>query len=111
MFKIEAKDSSKEPLRYEHFQTDQNVYIQKIMNRIKSSWVGNIREIVDKEIKKGTVAWFNVGEISREAYEQTKCRKYFKRVKLMMEDNLLSLCQKSFANFCNYVKSYIPERV
>jgi|JI61114C2RNA_FD_contig_31_3934081_length_1034_multi_4_in_0_out_0_1 hypothetical protein len=29
----------------------------------------------------------------------------------MMEDSLLTLCQKSFSNFCRYIKGFIPDRV
>jgi hypothetical protein len=28
-----------------------------------------------------------------------------------MEDSLLTLCQKSFRNFCQYIKSFIPDKV
>lgn len=83
-----------------------------MMNRIKTGWAGNIRELVEKELNKENISssWFTVNQ-SLEQYEQSKFRRYFKRIKLMMEDSLLTLSQKSFGNFCRYIKGFIPDRV
>lgn len=117
LFKIDLSTGSsktrdtKEPLRFEHFQTDQNIYIQKMMNRIKTGWAGNIRDLIEKELKKAQPGSWNSLDQNLEQYEQSKFKRYFKRIKLMMEDSLLTLSQKSFSNFCRYVKSFIPEKV
>lgn len=111
MSKVPSVRENKEPLRYEHFQADQNIYIQKTLNRIKTTWIGNIRDIVDREVIKTNVHWFNFDETSRDNYEHSKTKKYFKRVSLIMEDAVRILCQRSFKNFFNYINSFIPEKV
>jgi hypothetical protein len=57
LFKVtkERKDS----LRFEQYQTEHNSYIQRSINRLKNNWITSIRDIVENNLKKGQVSWFN----------------------------------------------------
>lgn len=52
-----------------------------------------------------------MNEKSCEVYAQSKTKKYFHQVKLIMENTLLGLSQKSFRNYSDYINSFMPSSV
>ena len=108
LFKI--VEGKRDPLRLEQFQTEQNSFIQKTVNRLKNNWVNNIKEIVEANIKKGQVPWFDPS-CSPQQYYQSKTFKYFKVVKYIMETTLRDLSTCSFTKFTKHFCSFVPKAV
>lgn len=108
LFKI--VEGKRDPLRLEQFQTEQNSFIQKTVNKLKNNWVNNIKEIIETHIKKGQVPWYDPS-CPPQQYFQSKTSKYFKVVKYLMETTLRDLSKNSFTNFTRYFCSFVPERV
>ena len=75
----------KEPARFEQFQTEQISYLQRSINRLRSSWVNSVRDIIEASLKKGQSNWMTTNPEPL-SYSDSKLQKYFKIVKFMMED-------------------------
>lgn len=108
LFKI--VEGRREPLRLEQFQTEQNSFIQKTVNRLKNNWVVSIKDIIEGQIKKGQVPWFDPS-CSPSDYPNSKTAKYFRVVKYMMETTLRDLSVASFTKFAQHFCSFVPTAV
>jgi len=52
--------------------------------------------------------WFNMKETSKVTYDFGKLKRFLTMVRLIMQDTLLSLVQKSYYNFYDFIISFIP---
>ena len=100
----------KESVRFEQYQTEHNTYIQRTINRLRNTWVSNIKEIIETSFKKNPVPWFNFG-IDPASYNGSKMQRYFKVVKYVMETSLREMSMNSLNKFYNHIVSFIPDRV
>jgi len=63
-------------------------YLQRSINRLRSTWITALREIIEGSLKKGQTSWLTTTPDPL-TYQNSKLKRYFKIVKYMMEDTIL----------------------
>ena len=100
----------KDPARFEQFQTEQMSFLQRSVNKLRNTWITSIRDIAEQSLRKGQGNWLTMNP-EPASYHTSKLRRYFRVIKLLMEDAIRETAHNSFGRLFNFVTGYIPEKV
>jgi dynein heavy chain, axonemal len=101
----------KRPLRLQVFKQIQKSAITQIGKKLETEWVMTIKDTLEKSLNGVGKGSFNLNVASKEIYEYLKLKKYMTVVKLLMQDTLYSLVNKSMMKFVKFFEKFIPEEV
>ena len=100
------------PFRVEDFQREMEVSYTKVVDNLKTVWQPAIKTLIEKTFEKSDKSWLSLTNKTDFAqYEHSKLKKFLNLVMLMMQDSLLSLCQKGFKNYVDFISQFTPDRV
>ena len=97
-------------MRLEEFKHIQDSATSQILYTLKGNWVNELIKIIKLHFQSVGKGWFNMKETSKVTYDFGKLKRFLTVVRLVMQDTLLSMVQKSYYNFYQFVTSYIPQK-
>lgn len=97
-------------MRLEEFKHIQDSATSQILYTLKGSWVNELIKIIKVQFQNVGKGWFNMKETSKVTYDFGKLKRFLTVVRLVMQDTLLSLVQKSYYSFYNFITSFIPQK-
>ena len=95
-------------LRLDEFKQIQDSSVSQCAYSLRETWVSNIKNIIKKCFSSMTKGWFNLNETSKEAYQVGKLKKFLITVKLIMEETLLFLSEKSLNKYVDTILAFLP---
>jgi len=101
----------KRPLRLQVFKQIQKSAIAQIGKKLETEWVTTIKDTLEKSLNGVGKGSFNLNVASKEIYEYLKLKKYMTVVKLLMQDTLYSLVNKSMTSYVEFFEKFIPKEV
>lgn len=87
------------PYKLDEFKsTNDSVQLGNI-GRVKNGFLNDVISTIQHAFAGQEKNWYNFKEANKSAYEAGKMKKFLNTVKLLIQDSILSLCQKTFANY------------
>lgn len=96
------------------FEGSQNGSITSTTNYLKNQWGETIKKAIIENFQQQPGApksWFNLNEVSRDVYENGKLKKFLTQVKMIMQDTLLAITQRSVTQFVEQMLKFLPHSV
>ena len=96
------------------FEGSQNGSITSTTNYLKNQWGEAIKQTILENFREapgGPKSWFNLNETNRDVYENGKLKKFLTQVKMMMQDTLLNITQRSVKQFVEVMLRFLPKGV
>jgi dynein heavy chain len=96
------------------FEGSQNGSITSTTNYLKNQWGETIKKAIIEnfqQIPGAPKTWFNLNEVSRDVYENGKLKKFLTQVKMIMQDTLLAITQRSVQQFVEQMLKFLPKSV
>jgi len=96
------------------FEGSQNGSITSTTNYLKNQWGETIKKAIMENFQQAPgapKAWYNLNETSREVYENGKLKKFLIQVKIIMQDTLLAITQRSVTQFVEQMLKFLPKSV
>jgi dynein heavy chain len=101
----------KKPLRLQDFKRRQKNQLTVVEKKLEVEWVMTIKDVLEKSLNGVGKGSFNLNVASKEIYEYLKLKKYMTVVKLLMQDTIYSLVNKSMKGYVDFFEKFIPEEV
>lgn len=96
------------------FEGSQNGSITSTTNYLKNQWGETIKKAIMENFQQqpnGPKSWYNLNETSKEVYENGKLKKFLTQVKMIMQDTLLGITQRSVNQFVESLLKFLPKEV
>lgn len=96
------------------FEGSQNGSITSTTNYLKNQWGEAINNTIKENFREApgaTKSWFNLNETNKEAYESGKLKKFLIQIKMIMQDTLLFITQRSVKQFVEQILKFLPKSV
>ena len=73
--------------------------------------MGSIVTIIQTAFAGQSKNWYNFKESNRNNYESGKMKKFLNTIKLLIQDSILSLCLKTFANYDTFMRQFVATSI
>jgi dynein heavy chain len=78
---------------------------------LKGSWIEELVKIIKHNFSGVGKGWFNMQETSKITYDFGKLKRFLTVARLMMQDSILALIKKNYADLKAFILGFLPNKV